>query len=332
MRYAIVAVGIVALNLGGAPAVVEKWAEKMFAPAGTVHDFGNVPRGAQLHHRFTITNIYAVPLQIMGTPRASCGCVKVTAPTHPLQSREKAYIDVVMDTTRFTGPKTVSIYVNIGPHYQSTAVLQVSANARADVVFNPGEISFGVVQRGQTPSQTIDVEYAGVLDWRVTGVVTQGTAYDATVEELYRRPGQVGYRLKVTVKPDAPEGSQKQDIFLQTNDPASPMVPVLVDATIQAPLSVVPATLNLGVLPVGKEELRRVVVRSSHKPFRIVSIEGLGDGLEAQAPPAAANLQVVTIKCQPGKAGEFRRQLIFKTDLDKEATATVTIEGTASDR
>jgi hypothetical protein len=44
----------------------QPWAAKLFGPsANLVHDFGTVPRGAQLHHDFVMTNIYGVPIEIM---------------------------------------------------------------------------------------------------------------------------------------------------------------------------------------------------------------------------------------------------------------------------
>ena len=83
---------------------------------------------------------------------AADSCVTVTPSVQVLQAKETAYLDVTMDARRFTGPKTVSIYVTVGPQYVSTATLQVTAHSRADVVFNPGEVNFGVVSAGQTPT------------------------------------------------------------------------------------------------------------------------------------------------------------------------------------
>ena len=73
------------IGLAALPAMAwaqgEAWADKLFhADKGsTVHDFGTVPRGAQLFYRFPMKNIYAVPLEIINV-RASCGCVRSTAP------------------------------------------------------------------------------------------------------------------------------------------------------------------------------------------------------------------------------------------------------------
>ena len=49
----------------------QAWAAKLFGPpANLVHDFGIVPRGAQLHHDFDMTNIYAVPIEITSIRRS----------------------------------------------------------------------------------------------------------------------------------------------------------------------------------------------------------------------------------------------------------------------
>jgi hypothetical protein len=303
------------------------WADKMFKGA-TSHDFGGIPRGAQLYHRFPMTNIWAIPIELSNI-RTSCGCVAVTPSSQLLQPRESGHVDVTMDTTKFTGPKSVSIYITLGPQYVSTATLRVAANSRADVVFNPGQINFGVVQRGQTPEHVIEVEYAGVLDWRLSEVDKSGAPLEVAVEQMYRQPGRVGYRLKATLNADAPPGLLKHELFLKTNDPASPLVPVFAEAIIQAPLTVKPGILRMEEIKAGQTVTRRVNVFGS-KPFRIVAIEGLGEGIHAEAPQTAAAVQTVTITCNVTTAGELKRQLQIRTDLAGQAPVTVTVEGTIS--
>src|SRR6516165_10517916 len=164
MRIALLTLFVLLLGATAAPA--DGWAEKMFEDGKkTTHDFGSVPRGAQLFHRFTITNIYAVRMEITGI-KSGCGCVTADPAKRVLEPRESTTIDVNMDARRFTGPKKVGIRVTVGPEYTSSAELTVTANSRADIVFNPGQVSFGAVTRGQTPEQDIDVEYAGVLNWQ----------------------------------------------------------------------------------------------------------------------------------------------------------------------
>jgi len=332
MRYVATALAALLLAATSAPAQQPEWADKLFAKGGLSHKFGNVPRGAVLSHRFTMTNIYAVPLQITGT-RTSCGCVTVTPSVNALQPKETAHVDVMMDARRFTGPKSVSIYITVGPQFTSTATLQVEANSRADVVFNPGQVNFGVVAGGQAPTQTIDVEYAGALDWKITGVGESTNPIETRIEELYRKPGQViqvGYRLSITLKAGAPSGSSRWELLLQTNDPASPTVPVMVEATVQAVLSVAPGRVNLGNVTVGTAKEYRVLLKGN-KPFTVKGVEGAGEGLTVELPATGgANSQVATIRWLPEKAGNLKRELRFTTDLDGGAVGSVLIEGVAA--
>ncbi len=327
LRHALIALFVIAF--AEAPVSAQSaWAEKMFKD-GLSHDFGSVPRGAQLSHRFTITNIYAVRMEIVSIV-PGCGCVTANPVKRVLEPRESTTIDVTMDARRFTGLKTVGITVTVGPDFISSAQLRISANSRADIVFNPGQVSFGTVTRGQAASQVIDVEYAGVLDWQVTEASAKDLPVEVSLNELYRRPGQVGYRVRVTLKPDAPIGNLKGDLFLKTNDPGSPLLPVLIEGVVQSNLTVAPAALSLGTVKIGETLTRRVVVRGN-KPFRVLGVEGLGEDIQLDPSPSAtpAPVQVVSFKCVFRKAGDFKVEARIKTDL-QDAPVVVTIEGSAA--
>jgi hypothetical protein len=327
MRKAILALAVLTLGAAGAPA--QGWAEKMFKESLT-HDFGTVPHGAQLLHRFPVTNIYAVRMEITGIV-PGCGCVTAVASKRVLEPRETAYIDVSMDARRFTGAKTVAIRVTVGPEFTSSADIKVSANSRADIVFNPGEVNLGTVAAGAAPTQNVDVEYAGPLNWTVSeAMVAKDLPLEAGLKELYRQPGKVGYRLSVTLKPTAPAGDLKQYVYLKTNDPAGPLVPVLVEAKVQSALTVSPEKLSMSGVKTGDTLTRRVVVRGS-KPFRILGVDGLGNGVSLGADPSAtaAEVQTVTFKCQFDKAGDIHCELKIKTDL-QETPVIVTLDGSTS--
>jgi hypothetical protein len=325
MRNGVLALLVAAVCASAASA--EAWADKMFKD-GPAHNFGSVPRGSQLFHRFTVTNVYEVPLKITAV-RSSCICGTVTASTETIEPTKTGWVDVNMDARKFTGAKSIVIYVTVGngTDYNSTAELKISANARTDIVFNPGLVTFGNVAAGETPTQTIDVEYAGELAWKVTEVVTGNAPVEASFKEMYRKPGSVGYQVSVKLKSEALAGPFKQELFLKTNDPASPLVPVVVEANLQASLSVNPDKVTLSNVQVGEENLRRVVVRGS-KAFKIKDVEGLGDGIELEKPLSteADARQTLTFKCKFEKEGDIRRKLKIKTDMTEKALV-VTIEG-----
>jgi hypothetical protein len=309
------------------------WANKFFVPKEpppvVIHDFGTVPWGTTLTHRFPITNLYAVPVQIMSDPAVSCGCTKVVRYTQKLEPRETGYIDVEMDGRRFQGAKAVTISVQFGPKFRSTAVLQVRAFSRTDVTLNPGQFNFGVVALGQQPAQALDIQYNGQqINWQVVQVDTAGApSVDVKIQRLGAARGAVTYRLTASLKADATPGVLNEQIVLKTNDASSPVVTVPIAGVVQAPLAVVQGSqVRLDPVPVGQETTRNVMVRGA-KPFKIVKIEGEGDGLTAKYLPIQSPVQVVTITFKPGAPGELRRKLIIYTD-QKDA-ATFLVEGSA---
>jgi len=329
----IVVLALFALGVGSLVARADEgwkegWAENLFKDqTGQVDlskDFGTVPRGTQLYKRFKITNIYQVPLEITAT--AGCTCLTVTPPTQTLQSLQEGYIDVIMDASKFKGQRNVKVNVLVGPKFISTTALQLSAFSRADIVLNPGQMSFGVTKSGAV--QTLDVEYAGVLDWRITELVKHDAPLDVTFKEIYRQPGQIGYRLTATTKPDATPGAFKHELFFRTNDPASPLLPVLVEGSIQGELSAVPDLVDLGRLKVGESITKLVLVKAS-KEYRITGVQGAGNGISVEIRQEPSKMQVVKVKYQPTQAGALHRQLVIKTDLKQEDSVIVTLQGAA---
>lgn len=326
MRKAVLTLVILALSYQPAGAQTTAWADKLFA-GDLVHDFGVVPRGTQLKYSFKMTNIYKVPLEITSV-RVTCGCLTVKESTKVLQPNETGFLHMNMDGTRFSGQKTIRVYVTVGPEYVSTATLTVSANARLDVVFNPGEIDFGLIHRGQSPTRFIDVEYAGSLPWAVSEIVKSAAApFELKAEELRNRVNR-GYRIHATIKPDAPAGPFKQEIILKTNDPSSSTLAFHVLGNVQATLSVLPELVNLTSVKIGDTETKKILVRGT-RPFRILGIDGQGDGITASTQDREATSQIVEIRFQPARAGEMKKSLLIRTDLDNE-TVAVTVQGTGT--
>jgi hypothetical protein len=318
------------------PAQPLPWAQKLLFGV-TSHDFGTVPHGAQLKHRFKMKNLYAVPLNITEL-RATCGCLIPTPSTRSLKPHEEGFIDIIMDARKFKGSKLVRLIVGFGSpagDFASTASINVTANARTDVVFNPGQVDFGVVAQGQSVVSAIDVEYAGNLEWRILEIVKNADApFTVEPRETYRRTSgvfnktnTVGYQIAVTLKPTAPPGPFRQELILKTNDTVSPVLTVTVEGNVQAALSVVPPVVTLGTVKTGSATTQRVLVRGN-RPFRIVGIDGGGTAVTATLPAGAANSHFLTLQCRPDQAGEWRKQLTIRTDLDGGATAAVTVEAT----
>ncbi len=315
------------------------WANKFFVgkdpPPIVVHDFGTVPWGTTLVHRFNMTNIYAVPMQIISDPQVSCNaCTRILRYTQKLEPRETGFIDVEMDARNFRGAKSVTIQATFagqrdGKRFQSTALLQIRAFSRNDVTVTPGQVAFGTVSQGKEPTQTVDINYSGQqINWQIIGI-DDANAHNvkASVQRTAQGRGTTTYRLTATLKSDAAAGALQDQILLKTNDPASPLLKVPVSGMVQASLGVVQGMdVHLDPVPVGEETTRLITIRST-KPFRIIKVDGEGDGLTAKYQPITAPIQVVTITFKPSQPGELKRKLTIYSD-QKDMT-TLIVEGTA---
>jgi hypothetical protein len=314
------------------------WVEKLVVgyaekgPSVLTKDFGTVARGGQLLHTFKLYNPYKVPLTI--DTEVECNCVSVSPKSFVIQPKQGADLNITMDTARFVGNKMVHITVLTGPppYTQPQPMkLLVMALIRADLVLNPGHVNLGTIKSGQaTAPQVLEVEYAGATDFRITEVVEHTAPVKLSYKEWYRGPGpggyRVGYHVTAELKDGAAAGGFRQELFLRTNDPAGPLLPIPVEGMVQASLSAVPNTLELGNMKLGEERLQRVMVRGA-KPFMVIGIEGAGEGITYELPTAPSMIQTVVFHCKPGMTGDVSRKIQIKTDLGSDNAVSIKVEG-----
>ena len=99
-------------------------------PAGLTKDFGPVPYGSQLLHRFPITNDRTFPIEISYL-QGSCNCVTAQAVKRIRQPGESTTIDVRLDGRRFTGSVMEMVRVKVvGPDFESACKIVVTADSQ----------------------------------------------------------------------------------------------------------------------------------------------------------------------------------------------------------
>ena len=318
--------GIAVVAMSGTVGHAAGWADALFSEKG--HDFGPVPRGAKVRHPFVLTNRLAEPVSIVDV-RASCGCTVGRASASTVAPGGSAVIEAEMDTRNFTARKvtTLSVDVRTASGRQAEVRLGVSSTILSDIVLNPGTIDFGAVARGQSRPLVLTIDRSGLATWKVLKMVSASRVIDATLQETARTPNLVSYSLSVSLKPDAPAGPVRDEIRLITNDPETPSIPVLVTARIQGDLSASPSVLALGNVASSGGVQGRFLVRAS-RPFRILQVEGAGDGFKVvAADPASKPVHVLTVSYHPEEGnsrGDLRRTFRVLTDLPGEPPLDLT--------
>ena len=281
------------------------WAEKMFEKRD--HDFGVVARGADAKYRLKLTNKYQQAVHIASVT-TSCGCTAAKPSKDTLASRETAYIEIVMDTRKFTHDKSSSVTVIVDQPLYAEVRIPIHAYIRTDVVLSPGGAEFGPITRGADETRKITIAYAGRGNWKIKDVISKNPNVTAKVVETRRDATNVNYDLQVVVKGSTPLGELRDQLTLVTDDAGNPFIPVLVEGRVEAEY-VVTDIVAFGNLAPGEKKTMNVVVRGKN-PFLIEKIESENTtGLfEIRLPQEAKKLHVVPLTLvaptEPGAVDE----------------------------
>lgn len=306
------AIVLTALCVAG-PASAASWADGLFQEVSK--DFGPVPRGPTLRHSFTLKNTSSEPVRVANV-RVSCGCVSAAPAKHVLQPGEEGSIDITMDTTRFTGLKSVTVYVLFDSPRVEEVRLWVRANGRDDVSLNPQAFSFGTVKRGSSPATSLTLTLLGSGQYGVLDASCESNYIKVDFKEHSRGQTEASYTITATLRHDAPVGRWYTDVWVKTNHPTLERIRVPLTVEIESPLSISPGVLSLGEVKVGAEVERRVIVKGV-KPFRITRVEGTDEFLSVR--DSAVDRQpvhVLTVRYKATRVGDVNRALKVLTDLE----------------
>jgi hypothetical protein len=312
LRYSLVlAVGLLAAGTASA-----SWADKLFEEVSK--DFGSVPRGPTLKHYFRVVNNTKEVVTISNV-RASCNvCTRADALKMVLKPGEDTSVLVQMDTTKFTGPKSVTVTVQFSSPSFEEVRLWVQANARNDFTVGPDTLAMGQVKRGSSPSAAVTVTFYGLPDTKITEVKAESNYIQTEVKAAKAQGTEVAFELKASLRPDTPVGKWYSDVWLKTNNPAIPQIRVPLTVEVESALSVSPDLVALGPVKVNGENERRVVIRGA-QPFKVTAIEGADEEVIVKdSTDGAKQVHVLTVRIKPTKAGDVKRKIKVKTDLKEE--------------
>lgn len=128
--------------VGGNPG--PDWAKELFDTKSV--DFGVVATGSEVKKLIRVTNSLKLPIHI-DRVATTCVCSGATASKKRLEPGEEAIITVTMNTREFKRRKDANVIVTFDAPKSASVVIPVTAYIRADVVFEPGLIQFGLEPR-----------------------------------------------------------------------------------------------------------------------------------------------------------------------------------------
>lgn len=303
------------------PAAAQEWAKKMFSD--TSHDFGKVARGAKTEYTFTIENIYEEDAHISAC-FASCECTTPTLDKRFLKTWDKAELKAVVNTKDYYGKRDVTITVKFDAPFPAEVQVHIHAHIRSDVVVQPEEVQFGMVNLGSELQRDSTIKYAGPTNstnWQIVRVESANPYLETQLVETSRVGNKVSYELVTKLKKDAPVGYIKDTLYLITNDTVkqSARLPVPVEAIVASPLTVQPNPLLLGVVKKDQPATKQLVIRSTAAqptPFHITKAKCDDPRFEVALPKDAKPLHLLPVTFKGSNVpGRFAVKMLLETDL-----------------
>lgn len=279
----------------------------------TTKDFGNVPYGSINLHRFVLKNTSNQTIRC-NSARSSCHCATPKILSETAGPGEELVIEVKYDAGKFTGQRSMTISVQFAEPTYETVTLRVTGNSRQDIVLRPSLIDFGVVPQGTAPTQSVVIEYRGSRDFKIEGV-SSGKFATAKLVERPRETGLISYELTATLSPLTPPGAFEGAITLKSNDTTSPVVTVLANALVEAPLSASPNALQFGSIAAGQKLVKKVLLKGE-KPFTIKWVKGQDEKvLQVYCTQGERRVHLLSVEFAPTAAGKVDQVLEVQTSL-----------------
>jgi len=284
-----------------APAAAQEkkltWAEQMFDRLN--QDFGTVPKGSVAKARIKITSLWRDDTHIADV-RTTCGCSAAEPDKTTLKSRESTFIEITMNTHKFTHRKNSNVIVTFDKPQRAEVRIPITAYIQPDIILDPGSVNFGSIDNGIAWRQKVQVSHAHQSNWQITTAKSDSEHLDVNVT---KNEGKPGYELSVTLKPTAPIGDFRDQVVLNTTDPNSAQVTVLVEGKVTPDIIVTPEMASIGKMAPGQEKTVRVVVRGK-RPILIESIKSSTEhsAFAWETPAEEKNVHVIPIHIKAGSA------------------------------
>lgn len=240
-------------------------------PAGVISfensfvDFGTIKRGQKQTAKFVYKNTGSGPLIIQGV-QAPCDCTTVEASKgKPVLSGDSGVIEVLFDSTDYTGRVTKAVTVVTNERAMPDRTLTISALVNSEIDAEPPLVDFGEVVINQVPQQQIKIKNLMKSDLKIEKLRYNEDYLDVG----YNKEGK-DWVLQVKLKPSAPIGFLKDTIYVKNNSSALPELPIPVRATVKGQINSSPAYIEFGSIA-SKDKSTRQISLTSSEAFDISS-------------------------------------------------------------
>lgn len=198
-------------------------------PAELVHDFGEIPLGTRVEHRFEIVNRGDRVLEIRPVA-SSCGCRASLATADSVAPGESAGITLTLEPDAKPGPKTAWVRLETNDPLGRELRLVLRGRVAGDLRVEPDRVFLGRVRPDQSSTGTVEVR----LESPAVGISSVRASSDRLQVKAERlAEPERGLRLEVTLPPQGVRGRINDRIIIATTSKLQPTVEIPVFVSVE---------------------------------------------------------------------------------------------------
>jgi hypothetical protein len=192
--------------------------------------------------------------------------------------------------------------------------------ATPELAVDQEEFDFGSVPQGERVQHTFILSNAGDAPLVVSKVRSSCGCTVALLSSKNLEPGEQG-ELKASFDSVRFRGAVSKTIYLYTNDPGTPVKPLLIKGEVHELFTLAPRQVNFGVVDEARASEARVVLTNHTVEDLLIELmqtttPALNARYEKVLPAGESREIVVTIKPKPGQE-RFSGYVIFKVQGEK---------------
>ncbi len=195
-------------------------------PGAVAESFGAVLEGQPVTLELVISNPGAEPLRI-GAVRPLCGCMHETS-DRVVPAGGKAVVSLTLETVGYEGETTEAALIEwVGATVPVTRA-EMRMTVEPVLAIEPQRLIRFRVLQGEAARQVLALRSPRGTPFTVSSAQTSSELLSAVIE-----PEDGGYRLVVSLSPDAPVGMLRETVTLHTDLPTVPTIELKVTGVVR---------------------------------------------------------------------------------------------------
>lgn len=190
-------------------------------------NLGKVVSGNPINAAFKFTNKGDAELEVTAV-RAGCGCTKAEAEKKKLAPGESSTINVVFNSTGFSGPVTKHVTVSSNDPEHPNISLSFEVEVVPIATLKPERLNFGSIKTNQTKTHLLQVHPSDPEKFAIQRIESMGQHVSATGFKKVKSGSREFWEVKVEIKAGPTPGRIMENLCIVAGSAAHQRIYALV--------------------------------------------------------------------------------------------------------